>query len=112
FACTECAAKPDFADTLFDGDEHDVHDADAADPEGHGADHEEKGFDADGDAFHDGLEFFATKHGDGALVIGRKVLAIGDGGAELDHGGSFKDGSDGFPDHDAGIFCIPEIVGG
>jgi len=59
-----------------------------------------------------GFKFFAAKHGDGALIVGRKVLAIGDGGAELDHCGSFKDGSDRLPDHDAGIFCVPEIVGG
>jgi len=52
-----------------------------------------KGLDADGDAFHDWFKFFAAKHGDGALIVGRKVLAIGDGGAELDHCGSFKDGA-------------------
>src|SRR5260221_461828 len=112
FASAECAAKTDFTNAFFDGDKHDVHDADAADAEGHGADHKEQGFDADGDAFHDGLELFATKHGDGALVIWRKVLTIGDGGAELHHRGRFKNRSDRFPDHNAGVFCVPEVVGG
>src|SRR5260221_5835352 len=112
FACTECAAKSDFASALFDGDKHDVHDTHATDAECHRANHEEKGFDADGDAFHDGLKFLAAEHGDGALVIRGKMLAVGDGRTELHHGRGFEDWSDGFPDHDAGIFCVPEIVCG
>jgi len=49
----ECTAKSDFAHALFDGDEHDVHDAYAADASVIAPNHEEKGLDADGDAFHD-----------------------------------------------------------
>ncbi len=37
-ACTEGFEQADLACALGDGDEHDVHNADAADAEGHGAD--------------------------------------------------------------------------
>src|ERR1700724_1431414 len=47
--------------------------------------------------------FFTAKHGDGALVIRREVLAVGDGSAKLLHGVRFKIRRDGFEEHHAGV---------
>src|SRR5258707_1792900 len=109
FACTECAAKSDFAHALFDGDKHDVHDTHATDAECHRANHEEKGFDADGDAFHDGLKFLAAEHGDGALVIRGKMLAVSDGRTELHPGRGVEGWSDCVPKPNAGIIYVPGV---
>src|SRR5438132_14365951 len=100
-------AETDFADALFDGDEHDIHHADAANTQSKRANKKEQRFDSQRNSLVDGLELFPAKHGDGALVIRRKVLAAGDGRAKLLHGGSFKIRGDRFKQHHAGIARVP-----
>ena len=74
--------QADFAGALGDGDEHDVHDADAADGERHRADDAEQ--DLQGDAkLHDLLGVFDGVPGaDGLFVLGVEVVALGEHGAD------------------------------
>ncbi len=82
----------DFAGSLGDGDQHDVHDADAADGEGHGADDAEKDLKSDGEGY-DAFGIFDGVPGvDGFFVAGIEVVALGEDGTDsLDglqmHGG-------------------------
>src|SRR5713226_745893 len=110
FLRTERAAQTDLANAFFDGDEHDIHHAHTADPERECAHKKEQRFDAQSDSFVDGLELFAAKHGNGALVVRREVLAVGDGRAELLHGVRFKIWRYGFEQHDAGVARIPQVA--
>ena len=112
FSCAQRAAQTDLSDAFLDGNQHDVRYADAADAQRHGADEEKQSLDANGDAFHDGLELFPAKHGDGALIVRRKVLPIANGRAKLLHRLRFKHRSDRLEDHHARILRVPEVVGG
>ena len=71
----------DLAGALGDGDQHDVHDADATDSEGHCADEAEQNFKPDGEG-HDLLGVFdGIPHAEG-FVVGRvEVVALRHDGA-------------------------------
>jgi len=82
-ARAESLFDADFAGTLLNGDEHDVHESDAGDAKGERADEGEQDLEGDGD---DGelmelrLEICDE---DGAMVRGAKVMSGGEGGAEV-----------------------------
>ena len=110
FFRTERAAQADFADAFFDGNEHDIHHAHAADAQRECADEKEQRFDPQSDSFVDGLELFAAKHGDSALVIRREALAVRDSSAKLLHGVRFEIRRDGLEEHHAGVTRVPQVA--
>src|ERR1700761_5079350 len=72
----------DLAGALGDGDEHDVHDADAADGEGHGADDAEQDLKADGEG-HDLLRVLdGVPHTEGLFIGGVEVVTLREHGAD------------------------------
>src|ERR1700761_9390970 len=75
-ACAKGFEDADLAGALCDGDEHDVHDAHAADGEGHGADDAEENLEADGEG-HDLLRvIYGVPHVEGFGVGGVEVVAL------------------------------------
>ncbi len=81
-ACAEGFEDADLAGALGDGDEHDVHDADAADGEGHGADDAEEDLEADGEG-HDLFRVFdGVPHAESFFIGGIEVVALRHDGAD------------------------------
>ena len=74
-------SRPISRGALGDGDEHDVHDADAADAEGHGADDSEEELER-GAELHDlGGVGHGVPAGNGLVVFGVEVVTVGEDGA-------------------------------
>ena len=111
FSCAESAAQTDLADAFVDGNQHDVHHANAADAECQDADKDQQYLQADGDAVDDRAELFAAKHLKGLFVGGRKLLARCDGGENLGFGTGLELWRDWFKDQNTCVLCVPEIVG-
>ncbi len=80
-ARAEGLEQADLARALGDRDEHDVHDADAADAKRHRADDAQKNLER-GAELHDLVRVFdGVPRGNGLVVLGVEVVAIGEDGA-------------------------------
>ncbi len=89
-ACAEGLHEADLAGALGDRDEHDVHDADAADGKRHRADDAEQNFKRERE-LHDGFRVFDGVPGvDGFFVAGVEVVALGEDGADGLQGAEVK----------------------
>src|SRR5947209_4221901 len=85
-SCAEGFADADFAGALGDGDEHDVHDADAAERESEECDgSEEEGHYAE-DAFGELRSFERVPYPEGFFIVGIVVVALGDDSFDLSDG--------------------------
>src|SRR4029077_5081008 len=80
----ECFLHPDLASALGHRDQHDVHQTDAADAEGKGADEAKQNLQADGDDFELVNLFHQIKHAHGTAVgLTELVLGGQDGACRL-----------------------------
>src|SRR5580658_1570156 len=111
FTGAQSTPQADFPNALIDRDEHDVHDADAADSEREDADKDEQHLQSDGDAVDDGAELFAAEHLNGLLVAGRELLAGGDRGENLRLRARLELRCDGFKHEHVGVLRVPKIFG-
>ena len=115
--CAERFADADFARALGDGDEHDVHDADAAEGEGEESDgSEEEGHDAE-DALGELGSFERVPDPQSFFVVGIVVVALGDDSLDLGNGLFVQVGRDRLDDdvvdeaaHDSGAFRWREVA--
>src|SRR5207302_1675569 len=78
--------QADLTDAFVHRDQHDVHHADATDPESERADEREQHFKSDGDAVNDWTKLVAAEHLEGFGVGWRELLARSNGGEHLRHG--------------------------
>ena len=106
------APQADLAHALVHRDQHDVHDAYAADAQGQRPDEQQQDLQADGDPVDHGPELVASGHLDGALVAGREALPLADDLAHLVHGFRLQARRDSREDQHAGIARVPGVAGG
>src|SRR6202158_2626596 len=110
FPSAESPPQTDFANALIDRDEHDVHDADAPNPERQNTDEDKQHLQTDGDAVDDGPKLFATEHLDRLLVGGRKLLARGESGENPRLGARLELRRDGFKYEHTAVLRVPKVT--
>ena len=111
-ASAESAPQANLPNALIDRDEHDVHDTDAADPEGEDADKNEQHLQPDGDAVDDGAELFAAEHLNRFLVGGGELLPGGDRREHLGFRARLELRCDRFKHQHVAVLRVPKIIRG
>ncbi len=100
--------RPISLGALGDGDEHDVHDADAADAEGHGSDDAEEKIERGAELHDVGGVGDGVPTGDGFVVFGIEVVALGEDGADGLEGSEVELGRAGLEDDAVGVALVAE----
>jgi hypothetical protein len=100
--------EADLSGALGDGDQHDVHDADTADGEGHGSDDAEKDLKGEGEGDHLFAVFDGVPDGEGFFVFGVEVVTLGEDGADGLDGAEVDVGGGGLEDDGVGVALLAE----
>jgi len=107
-ACAEGFEQADLAGALSDGHEHDIHDTDATDAEGHCSDDAEDELER-GAELHDLLRVFdGVPGGDGFVVFGVEVVAVGENCSDSLNRFDVQVGRTGLEDNTAGVALVAE----